>query len=585
MHTLNNSTSGHITPMSHHLHRGMAIMLGTLLSILIHSGSALAQLPRTISYQGTLKQGQNAMTGTVDLRVNYYLSGSTTAVYDETFSSVPVVNGVFSIELGSVMGSLPAAVDLSRAVEIGVQVNGSAELTPHAKLMAAPYAFTAYSLNGVRGSLVPVNNTIFPIPLDANGKIAASILPPNPISGILAGPGLMGGGVAGMLTMGIADGGITGNMIRAGTITGSMITGLAGTALNQDGSGLLHLSYDPAKFAITNNKLMLRTDVPVVGSEAAFSGRVALGSSPDATDNYFGTADNANYVVNFIGSAGYGSVTIFNGQLYMGGPLDAGGNVISDLAFPNSPTDAATKDYVDQRIGVTAPLGHDLTGTIGTATLDPTNPGIGDRLIQGINASVGETVISGLHVGRVAWADNADFAGSFLGQLAGDVTGQQATTVVGAIQGIAVNPQLPLDNQVLAFEGEMNRWTPRALPPAVTAISAGPGITVTGDDPARPMVEVTPPSTMGTSGKVSLYNSGSGYAEVVGATINNSNVTSNSIIMCTVEVDAHSNTADEYVVYLSGITNGSFRINLHQANGFLGLGVNEGATVHYVIFN
>src|SRR5207253_1443565 len=76
------------------------------------------------------------------------------------------------------------------------------------------------------------------------------------------------------------------------------------------------------------------------------------------------------------------------------------------------------------------------------------------------------TSLSGAKIaGAVASATNATTAVNFTGALAGDVTGTQAATTVGRLQGVTVSAVAPVDLQVLQYNAAAAKWQAAALPP------------------------------------------------------------------------------------------------------------------------
>ncbi len=83
-----------------------------------------------------------------------------------------------------------------------------------------------------------------------------------------------------------------------------------------------------------------------------------------------------------------------NGSMFVSagsGTVSFGGSRLEAVGNPSLSTDAATKAYVDGSIGAVT-LGGDINGSTGTTVLNPSNPGFGNRLIQGINT--GTTTIN-----------------------------------------------------------------------------------------------------------------------------------------------------------------------------------------------
>jgi hypothetical protein len=108
------------------------------------SSTALAQVPRTINYQGRIMDGTAPLTGehTMDLRI-YTSPAGGTPLHDET-QTVTFNNGIFTVAIGGSEPLDPAI--FSGQVWLGVTisgVNGGQELTPRFILRSSPYSFHA----------------------------------------------------------------------------------------------------------------------------------------------------------------------------------------------------------------------------------------------------------------------------------------------------------------------------------------------------------------------------------------------------------------------------------------------------------
>lgn len=130
------------------LRRTLSVALATLAM----GATALAQAPRTMSYQGLLTDanGNLISDGNHTLRLSLYESASGgSAMFSET-QTVPVVRGLFNIIIGSAT-PISSTLLFNRAYFLGVSVDGGAELTPRTPLTTSPYAFYA----DMAGGLVP----------------------------------------------------------------------------------------------------------------------------------------------------------------------------------------------------------------------------------------------------------------------------------------------------------------------------------------------------------------------------------------------------------------------------------------------
>lgn len=123
---------------------------------------ALSQ-PAQISLQGLLTDtGGSPLAGPVQLTFRLYsVAVGGTQFFAETHPSVSLVNGVYSVSLGSV--SNLSNKDFSRDVYLGVQVDGGAELQPRTLLTGTAAAMTLVvpakiqGVETVNGALTVVN--------------------------------------------------------------------------------------------------------------------------------------------------------------------------------------------------------------------------------------------------------------------------------------------------------------------------------------------------------------------------------------------------------------------------------------------
>jgi hypothetical protein len=141
--------------------------------------SAKAQMPNGISYQGVLTENGNAYNGPPVAMQFIFSNKAGTTLFVQTDVAVVVTNGIFN----EVLGPFPLNImDFNEQYVMTVVVTNPSTSTtttmaPSALLWSAPYAFNAGRVNGLDVSATPINGDIFPVPLDANGKISATILP------------------------------------------------------------------------------------------------------------------------------------------------------------------------------------------------------------------------------------------------------------------------------------------------------------------------------------------------------------------------------------------------------------------------
>ncbi|MBV5338369.1 MAG: hypothetical protein J0665_02250, partial [Deltaproteobacteria bacterium] len=112
------------------------------LTIFLVVSQALAAPPSTINYQGYLSGSNSAPVNTpVAMTLTLYSAPvGGTALWSEYQSTVPVVNGVYSVLMGSVT---PIALPFDTVYYLGVAVNSDPEMTPRQELASVPYSFRA----------------------------------------------------------------------------------------------------------------------------------------------------------------------------------------------------------------------------------------------------------------------------------------------------------------------------------------------------------------------------------------------------------------------------------------------------------
>lgn len=132
----------------------------------------LAQIPRTISYQGVLTdaKGNPRPDGNYDLTFALYAeSTGGTKLWQET-KSLAVAKGMFSTSLGDVT-AIPLSFD--RQYYLGIAVGTGQEFSQRIKLSAAAYAFRAVSADS-SGKATLANNAIRATVADSAVKAAVA---------------------------------------------------------------------------------------------------------------------------------------------------------------------------------------------------------------------------------------------------------------------------------------------------------------------------------------------------------------------------------------------------------------------------
>lgn len=99
---------------------------------------AIAQVPRTISYQGVLQEssGKPVADGAHTLTLTLYATRTGQVALHTQTATVTTKGGVFQVMLDGI----PSALAFNDALYLGISVNGGTELSPRTLLTAAPYA-------------------------------------------------------------------------------------------------------------------------------------------------------------------------------------------------------------------------------------------------------------------------------------------------------------------------------------------------------------------------------------------------------------------------------------------------------------
>jgi hypothetical protein len=223
-----------------------ASTLPLLLGLVALGPVALAQAPRTLSFQGVLADGSGKLVpdGNHTLTLKLYESaGGGSPIYSETQSGIPVVQGVFNAIIGSVT-PIPTSLAFDRAYFLGVAVDNGAELAPRTALTAAPYAFHAAIADqanalapGATGVVTSINGGDGAIVLQGGGSTTVN-RSGNTIT-ISSSGGAGGSGIQGVQSPGasltvangngpvanldIADGGVTAAKLASHAVTAAKL--------------------------------------------------------------------------------------------------------------------------------------------------------------------------------------------------------------------------------------------------------------------------------------------------------------------------------------------------------------------------
>jgi hypothetical protein len=134
--------------MKHALIERLFVLLVAVPAMLI-AAAALAQIPRTLSYQGVLTNDAGVAVPDGDYNLTFHIydaAAGGSALWTEA-KVVTVIKGTFNAILGA-----SVAIDLpfDKPYWLGIQVEGNPELAPRTELAAAPYALNVADGKAVR---------------------------------------------------------------------------------------------------------------------------------------------------------------------------------------------------------------------------------------------------------------------------------------------------------------------------------------------------------------------------------------------------------------------------------------------------
>jgi hypothetical protein len=127
--------------------------------------STRAQIPELVNYQGLLSDSAGTpINGSVSMVFSIYADSSGgNAIWTETHNSIAVVEGKFSVLLGSVDPLGDSIFDDSNRY-LGIAVSGDPEMQPRTRISSAPYANITSSIKSSSGGTIllvgPASDTV-----------------------------------------------------------------------------------------------------------------------------------------------------------------------------------------------------------------------------------------------------------------------------------------------------------------------------------------------------------------------------------------------------------------------------------------
>lgn len=190
--------------------------------------AATAAPPQTVNYQGSLSSAGNPVNGATSVTFRLYdVSTGGAALWTET-QSVNVVNGLFSVSLGSTTTFASANLAFDVPYFLGITVGADAEMAPRPPLTSAPYALRAQTAEGLTAlRIIPNAGNTTLIGGAASNTIATAR------SAVIGGGG--GSGLAGSPGGDATVVSLSPNQI-SGAASGAVIAGGSGNLVTHNGT-------------------------------------------------------------------------------------------------------------------------------------------------------------------------------------------------------------------------------------------------------------------------------------------------------------------------------------------------------------
>jgi len=118
------------------------------LILLVALSLSAAPIENVLSFQGKLVEGGTPVDGTRNITFRLYdVATGGTHLWEESHIGVPIVGGLFNVELGGSVNFAGAGVSFDEQYWIGISVGGGAEVSPRYKLTSSAYSMAPWTID------------------------------------------------------------------------------------------------------------------------------------------------------------------------------------------------------------------------------------------------------------------------------------------------------------------------------------------------------------------------------------------------------------------------------------------------------
>jgi hypothetical protein len=465
---------------------------------------------RYLTYSGRIvNAASQAVTGNVSFHIQITDTTGTCILWDESFASVPVNAGVFTLEVGG-SGTVnfnggSGVLDTIFLGGVALNCSGGGTVTPSVtddRNLSVTFNDGTGSGNQTFANQIPIKSVPFAMSAESVSKIdgyAFSSTPP----------------AAGQVLE-----------LQSGVWTPVTLGGGTGTVTTISASGGLTTGGSP----ITNSGTISLAPIAANSVLANASGSSAVPSATTVSALIDGSISSTVGSLLYRGSSGWTALSPSTNGYFL--QTQGAGNAPQWAAAPVSGMTALTGDVVASGSG-------SVVATIQSGAVTPAKMSFAGSM--GVNT--GLVVENGTQFFNMACSGNqvllwtiangwicsdvssltAGTATNFSGSLSGDVTGTQGATVVSLIQGKAISPAAYASGQVLRYNG--SAWINQVvsfsdlagipstlsgygITDAVKNLGGSPGIQ-TGADSSKPGAPTAGTIYFATdTNKIWQYNSG-----------------------------------------------------------------------------